>query len=293
MAAAPSGNAWANCPPPAEPGTGRGVHRQWPMAIRGSLGHSPAMFERLFGRARKPAAQPARVPDGSRIYAIGDIHGRLDLLERLHHMILEDAAAGTPGRLVAVYLGDYVDRGLQSRETVDFILDQPLAGFENVYLMGNHERALLDFLGDSRVAMDWLTYGGDATLYSYGVGLDGPRTQPETLIRLQGKFQENLPARHLAFYQSLVLSHAEGDYLFVHAGIKPGVPLEQQQEKDLLWIRDEFLDADDSYGKVVVHGHTITRAPEVKRNRIGIDTSGKLTCLALEGASGRFLDTGD
>jgi serine/threonine protein phosphatase 1 len=243
------------------------------------------MFEFLFGRSRKPKAQAACVPVGSRVYAIGDIHGRVDLLESLHGMIAEDVASFSGHRKVLVYLGDYVDRGLESLE-----------GFERVFLMGNHERALLDFLADSRVAIDWLTYGGDATLFSYGVGLDGPRTQPATLMRLQEKFRERLPARHLEFYESLKLSHAEGDYLFVHAGVKPGVPLDRQQEKDVLWIRDEFLDATESYGKVIVHGHTITRAPEVKKNRIGIDTgafaSGKLTCLALEGESGRFLATG-
>lgn len=254
------------------------------------------MFERLFGRARTPAPQAARVPDGSRIYAIGDIHGRIDLLRNLHRQIADDAAGFAGTRKVLIYLGDYVDRGLQSRETVDYLLDEPLAGFERVFLMGNHERALLDFLVDYRVATDWLAYGGDGTLYSYGVGLEGPRTQPATLMRLQENFRNALPPRHLEFFAGLALMHEEGDYLFVHAGVKPGVPLERQQESDVLWIRDEFLESSENFGKVIVHGHTITRVPEVKKNRIGIDTgafaSGKLTCLALEGTSGRFLDTG-
>ncbi len=259
------------------------------------LGHSGRMFARLFGRVRRPPPKPSAVPDGTRVYAIGDLHGRMDLLESIHDMILRDVQGFRGARRVVVYLGDYVDRGLQSREVVDSLLDAPLAGFEAVYLKGNHEQALLDFLIDSRVALDWMTYGGDATLYSYGVGLDGPRSNPETLMRLQEKFRANLPARHLAFYRALVPWHLEGDYLFVHAGIRPGVALDAQQESDLLWIRDDFLESSDDFGKVVVHGHTITRVPEVKKNRIGIDTgafaSGVLTCLVLEGADGRFLDT--
>jgi serine/threonine protein phosphatase 1 len=261
------------------------------------IGHIDFMFERIFGRPRKPAANAARVPDGSRIYAIGDIHGRLDLLRKLHGIIGEDVANFAGQRKVLVYLGDYVDRGLQSRETVDYLLEDPLPGFERVFLMGNHERALLDFLADPRVALDWMTYGGDATLYSYGVGIEGPRTQPATLAKAQEKFRANLPESHWAFYQSLALTHAEGDYVFVHAGLRPGVPIERQQEKDVLWIRDEFLDSEENFGKVVVHGHSITRVPEVKKNRIGIDTgafaSDKLTCLVLEGETGRFLDTVD
>ena len=253
------------------------------------------MFAKLFGRARRPAPQAAAVPDGSRVYAIGDIHGRLDLLQDLHSQVLRDSLTFTGDRKVVIYLGDYVDRGMESRATVDYLLDEPLPGFERVFLMGNHERTLLDFLGDSRIAIAWMSYGGDATLYSYGVGLEGPRTQPATLLRLQEKFRENLPARHAKFFGALVLTHTEGDYLFTHAGVRPGVPLEHQQEQDLLWIRDEFLDSGEDYGKVVVHGHTITRMPEVKKNRIGIDTgafaSGKLTALVLEGSDGRFLDT--
>jgi serine/threonine protein phosphatase 1 len=262
------------------------------------------MFAKLFGRARNPApsyrpstpALPARVPGGTRVYAIGDIHGRLDLLQAMNSRVMRDALEFEGTRKVVVYLGDYVDRGVQSRETVDYLLDEPLAGFERVYLMGNHERTLLDFLVDPRVASNWMSYGGAATLYSYGVGCDGPRNNLATLTRLQETFRKNLPERHLQFYNSLTLSHMEGDYLFVHAGIKPGVPLDQQKERDLLWIRDEFLDSDENFGKIIVHGHTITRAPDAKENRIGIDTgafaSGKLTALVLEGDSGRFLDTG-
>lgn len=253
------------------------------------------MFARLFRRSARPEPQPSSVPAGRRIYAIGDLHGRVDLLRELHAKILDDARNFTGERRVVVYLGDYVDRGLQSREVVDELLDNPLPDFEAIYIKGNHEQALLDFLTDSRIALDWMTYGGDATLYSYGVGLDGPRSSPETLMRLQEQFKSALPTRHLDFFRRLSLSHMEGDYLFVHAGIRPGIALESQHEDDLLWIRDDFLESHEDFGKVVVHGHTITRVPEVKKNRIGVDTgafaSGVLTCLVLEGSDGRFLDT--
>jgi serine/threonine protein phosphatase 1 len=258
------------------------------------------MFAKMFGRLKCPVpqvAQAARVPDGRRVYAIGDIHGRVDLLEELHSLILRDVMTFQGAEKVVVYLGDYVDRGLQSRETVDCLLDQSLAGFESVFLKGNHEQTLLDFLTDSRVALDWMTYGGDATLYSYGAGLDGPRSNPEVLRKLQETFRNNLPKRHEIFFRALSLTHHEGDYMFVHAGIKPGVTLDHQEESDLLWIRDEFIDSEEDHGKIIVHGHTISRVAEVKRNRIGIDTgafaSGKLSCLVLEGTEGRFLNTGN
>ena len=254
-----------------------------------------AMFARLFGRARKPQPQPSAVPDGSRIYAIGDIHGCRDLLDRLHEQILRDVL-DFKARAAWWSTSAIMWTGASNRARSWIVCSTiPLPGFESVYLKGNHEQALLDFLQDSRVALNWMSYGGDATLYSYGVGLEGPRSNPATLMKLQEKFRTNLPDRHLAFYQSLALAHQEQDYVFVHAGIRPGVPLDAQQESDLLWIRDEFLDSSENFGKVIVHGHTITRVPEVKKNRIGIDTgafaSGVLTCLVLEGSDGRFLDT--
>ena len=253
------------------------------------------MFARLFSGAAGAGAGARKVPEGTRVYVVGDIHGRADLLEKLHGQILEDAKAFVSGRTVVVYLGDYVDRGLQSRAVIDLLLDAPLAGFEAVHLKGNHEQFLLEFLADASIGLDWLFNGGDATLYSYKVGRTGAWSSDEGLRRLQADFRANLPERHLQFFRSLGLSHVEGDYLFVHAGVKPGVPLEQQKEYDLLWIREEFLYAQADYGRVVVHGHTIAPGPEVKANRIGIDTgafaSGKLTCLVLEGEARTFLQT--
>jgi serine/threonine protein phosphatase 1 len=251
------------------------------------------MFTKLFGpRAPKTASVLPRVADGTRVYAVGDIHGRVDLLREIDRRIQGDAAAAPSARKVVVYLGDYVDRGEHSREVIDWLIDHPLPGFERVHLLGNHEDSMLRFLTDVQIGPAWLTYGGGATLHSYGVK---PPASDRDLVRAQAELRDRLPPRHLAFLRELSLSHVEGDFCFVHAGIKPGVPLEAQALEDMLWIRDEFLGSRVDFGKIVVHGHTITDAPEVKRNRIGIDTgafaSGKLTCLVLDGESWSFLQT--
>jgi len=256
------------------------------------------MLKGLFRKSERsaaPARSVARLPDGLRVYAIGDIHGRLDLLTQLHETIRADAAASGAQRRCVVYLGDYIDRGLESRQVVDFLLDEPLEGFEPVYLMGNHEQVLLQFLEDPGVGPNWFFFGGDATLYSYRVPGASPAIDAARLAKVQTGFQNALPPRHLAFYRALAYQHRAGDYLFVHAGIKPGVPAERQSETDLLWIREEFLDSTADHGAVVIHGHTIAPEPVVRPNRIGIDTgayaSGKLTALVLDGAERRFLHT--
>jgi serine/threonine protein phosphatase 1 len=252
------------------------------------------MLGKLLRRRRQsvPAAPP-RAPEGSRIYAIGDIHGRADLLRTMHQLIHEDAYERQAARNVVVYLGDYVDRGPASAEVIDILLNEPLPGFEHVHLAGNHEDTLIRFLSDTSVAGLWLEYGGDATLYSYGI--KPPRINPSDLDRAQQEFRESLPDRHFRFMSELKLTHCEGDWFFVHAGVKPGVGLEAQQPQDALWIRGEFLNSDADFGKIVVHGHTVTQEPEVRRNRIGIDTgafmSGHLTCLIIEGERWSFLQT--
>ena len=253
------------------------------------------MFENPFRSRSRAAADLPKVPEGTRVYAIGDIHGRFDLLQLMHGLIENDAGDFSGPRKVVVYIGDYVDRGLQSKEVIELLIQTPLEGFEPVYLKGNHEQALLDFLDGTMLSLDWMAYGGDATLYSYGVGLEGPRTRPENHVELLEKFHANLPDHHGGFYRNLTLSHAEGDYLFVHAGVRPGVPLGEQTETDILWIRGEFLDSDEDFGKVAVHGHSITPEPDIRPNRIGIDTgafaTGRLSCLVLEGEDRRFLST--
>lgn len=251
---------------------------------------------RLFGRPL-PTEPDAAAPEGSVVYAVGDIHGRADLLDTLHGLIVEDAARRDADRRVVVYVGDYVDRGLQSRQTIDLLLDRPLAGFEAVHLLGNHERFLLDFIVDAGAGAGWFRNGGIETLVSYGIRPDrGLATERERLEAAQDALLARLPDRHLRFLHDLKLHHAEGDYLFVHAGLRPGLPLARQTEEDLIWIREEFLNSGADHGKVVVHGHSIVPAPEIRYNRIGIDTgafaSGRLTALVLEGRDRAFLRTG-
>ena len=236
----------------------------------------------------------ANAPPGTRIYAIGDMHGRLDLVDAMHGMIRVDAADAGSAHVVVVYLGDYVDRGPDSKGLVDRLLERPLAPFESVYLKGNHEDLMLEFLLHGTRGAAWLNNGGDATLASYGVRPPSPYAEDEHAAARRA-FIDRLPARHRAFFGALRVRHREGDYLFVHAGIRPQVPLEAQEERDLLWIREQFLDCDDEFGVCVVHGHTITGTPTIKKNRIGLDTgayrSGTLSCAVLEGDTVRVLQT--
>lgn len=248
------------------------------------------MFKWLWG-GRKAAV---RGPGDCRVYAIGDIHGRVDLLDELHRMIAADAANARDERLI-VYLGDYIDRGLHSREVVDRLIAGPPAGFAAVHLMGNHEDMLLDFVETTEGGVNWLHNGGNTTLHSYGVALPANPREDEDLVQARLDFLEALPERHLAFYRGLRLTHVEGDYLFVHAGIRPGVPLEKQDPDDLIWIRNSFLNSTADHGYCVVHGHSISNEVDDRPNRIGIDTgayaTGQLTALAIDGENSWFLQT--
>lgn len=220
---------------------------------------------------------PASLPPGLRLYAVGDPHGCVDRLDALHAMIAEDAALAAEPERAIVYLGDYVDRGRDSRGVIERVLAPPIAA-TTVHLCGNHEAMMLDALdhpADEAAVVLWLRNGGASTLASYGVtGDDAP---PAWIGRI--------PADHLAFLRGLARRHRAGGYLFVHAGVRPGVPLDAQDEEDLIWIREPFLSSDADHGAVVVHGHTPERAPVVRRNRIGIDTGavygGRLTALVL------------
>ena len=240
-------------------------------------------------------ATDPRVPEGSRVYAVGDIHGRADLLRRLHEEIVDDSRRGSPGHRIVIYLGDYVDRGPWSSDVIDLLVREPLPGFTTTYLKGNHEDLLLEFLRDGTLAEMWLMNGGSETLANYGIELSPLQWDPHALVSARLRFREALGVNHLSFLRPLEISHIEGDYLFVHGGLRPGVPLERQNERDLLWIRHEFIDHPFDFEKLIVHGHTITPRPEIEPHRIGIDTgayySGHLTCLVLEGAERRFLQT--
>ncbi len=238
----------------------------------------------------------AATPSGVRIYAIGDIHGRLDLLRSLHEQIIADAKSVPKIQKFIVYLGDYVDRGLESKGVVDCLLQGPPPGFEAVYLKGNHEEAMLQFLEDSSFGATWKNFGGLETLYSYGVPDAALLNSQESFEQARGRFAATFPQAHLNFLQSLEVAITLGDYCFVHAGVRPGVPLTLQNEQDLLWIRDLFLQSKENFGKVIVHGHTPEPEPVVRPNRIGVDTgaylTGILTAVVLEGQDLRFLQAG-
>ncbi|MDT8320248.1 MAG: metallophosphoesterase family protein, partial [Xanthomonadales bacterium] len=235
------------------------------------------MFDRLRG-ARAEAVAPA-YPPGKRMYCVGDIHGRADLLAELHGQIQRDAAA-YDGQCQVLYLGDYIDRGEQSRQVLELLLEQPLAGFEHFHLLGNHERAVLDFLVDPVAMAGWLVWGGRATLYSYGIHA-GPMPSRDELRALRDGLDAKLPDAHRDFLENCLPAHAEGSYYFVHAGVRPGVTLDRQELGDQLWIRDEFTRSTANHGAIVVHGHSISEQAELLPNRIGIDTgafySGVLT----------------
>ena len=248
-------------------------------------------------RWRRAHVAPPSLPEDVRIYAIGDIHGRVDLLKRLLARIEEDLGeleARAAPRTVLVYLGDYIDRGPEAAAVLDLLLQNPL-GLPSVFLKGNHEAMLLAFLEDPEGAWAWLEYGGRETLMSYGLEIP-PGPLPRTALRdLHGELREKLPRDHFAFLQRLRLTWSQGDYLFVHAGIHPGRPFKRQREEDLLWIREPFLSHPGPFEKVVVHGHTPCQRPENLPWRINLDTgacfSNRLTALVLEGESRRFLTT--
>ena len=234
------------------------------------------------------------LPDGLRIYAVGDIHGRRDLLDRLLAAVEADAASWT-GRKEIVFLGDYVDRGPDAKGVIDRLLALGLPGFRAIYLRGNHDQTLLDFLSDAAVYRTWRAFGGAETLVSYGV--IPPRfDRLEACEDLRGEFAAKLPPAHLSFFNNLDRSYSVGGYFFVHAGIRPGVALDRQVPEDLMWIRDEFLFSDLLPEKIVVHGHTPSDRPVRLARRIGIDTgayaTGRLTAAVLEKDGCRFLATG-
>jgi serine/threonine protein phosphatase 1 len=230
------------------------------------------------------------LPDGLRVYAVGDIHGRFDLLKRMASAIRSDAEKRRTDRILEVFLGDFIDRGTQSKEVVDWLVASPLVG-ERVCLLGNHEDMLLKALEDTDWMSNWLYNGAVETFASYGVRTHG--IGGSGLVDLQQGFRAVLPKRHLEFFRELRRIYMVGPYVFVHAGIHPSRPLSEQDPHDLVWIREPFLYSDMDYGFIVVHGHTPKEEPEVLPNRINIDTgavfTGRLTCLVLEGATHRFL----
>jgi serine/threonine protein phosphatase 1 len=231
--------------------------------------------------------QRPRLPDGIRIYAISDIHGCADLLQQMFTVIDRDLANAKSTRAIHVFLGDYIDRGPQSRQAIDLLINRS-RDHETVFLKGNHEAFLFDVLKDPAQLQGWKLYGGLQTLVSYGLtpSLNPDEAERTELIReLDGR----IPLYQRRFFNSLRLRFVCGDFFFVHAGVRPGIPLPQQKEEDLLWIREEFLESEERFSKYIVHGHTPVPEPDIRPNRINIDTgayaTGNLTLLSIQGDS--------
>ncbi|MES2135591.1 MAG: metallophosphoesterase family protein [Pseudomonadota bacterium] len=233
-------------------------------------------------------------PRGSRAYVVGDIHGRLDLLDQLLAKIHDDLRNRPASRTRLVFVGDLIDRGPNSAQVVERLRTYRHHGVKPVFLLGNHEEVLLRILaGDKSLIESWLKFGGLQCLKSYGLDRKELRAkEPEELI---GTIQQAVPHKHAEFLKTFIDSCRFGDYLVVHAGIRPGVELDQQRQTDLRWIREPFLFDETDHGFVVVHGHTICAEVEQRPNRIGIDTgayrTGVLTALAIDGSDRWLIDT--
>ncbi|OHT20855.1 metallophosphoesterase family protein [Edaphosphingomonas haloaromaticamans] len=250
-------------------------------------------------RSRKAPRQEDRpAPRGAadaRCYAIGDVHGCLDQLAELLGLIARDnALRGPAAKAYLVMLGDLIDRGPDSRGVVDLVRSVPLTGMTVVSLLGNHEELFLRILdGESGLMPRWLQYGGLECALSYGVGREALLAAAGDDEAMAALLRASVPEEHIAFLKSCGDGFRFGDYLFVHAGIRPGVAIDAQDVADLRWIREQFLDSDADHGVVVVHGHTISDEPDEQANRIGIDTgayaTGRLTAIAIEGEDRWYL----
>jgi serine/threonine protein phosphatase 1 len=245
----------------------------------------------LFERLRRRSFDPPQVPPDTRVYAVGDIHGCLAELNALLELIADDVR-DYPGNALLLFLGDYVDRGPDSAGVLQRLLTRPLPIAQQIFLAGNHEAVMLECWETGRRLRWWITYGGASTLMSYGLDRSDLELPDDKLVQ---RMQECIPQRDIRFLQTLRPSLRLGNYFFAHAGVRPGVPLDNQSEDDLFWIREGFIDDECDHGAVVVHGHSIVDDPEVKPNRIGVDTgcyrTGSLTALVLEATEQRFLRT--
>ena len=251
--------------------------------------HSEAVkvWNALSSKRRK---RLARVPQGVRVYAVGDVHGRADLLPQLFSEIDVDLKAHPAPRAMQIFLGDYVDRGPDSRGVLDLLIARSQR-HETIFLKGNHEVLLEEFLRNPESFATWRHVGGIETLLSYGVRPSFNPHAPERTMLAQ-RFADVLPPAHRQFFANLTRSFSCGDFFFVHAGVRPGVPLSQQRDDDLFWIRDEFLDSKEKFGKIIVHGHNPVTDVEFHSNRINIDTgafvTGRLSCLRIESDEALF-----
>lgn len=247
-------------------------------------------FRKMF-RVRAEAPRPT-VPEGQRVYVVGDIHGRLDLFDELIHAIEQDDLDGGAADSTVILLGDLVDRGPDSAGVVSRARDWAAQRSMRI-LAGNHEDMFLASFEDTGMLRHFVRHGGRETLLSYGLTLD--RYNESTLDELQAMMREAVPVADRDFLRGLEEFAIVGDYLFVHAGIAPEIPIEEQKRRDMLWIRERFLRHPGPHSHVVVHGHTISDDVDERHNRIGIDTgafaSGRLTALVLEGDSRRYIQS--
>jgi serine/threonine protein phosphatase 1 len=252
----------------------------------------PRTKAELMGEASE--ARLARIESGRRIYCIGDVHGRADLLGQVVDFIAKDLRDAS-GPTHTILLGDYIDRGPDSAAVLER-LSKGEFPTEFTALLGNHERMLLDFFERANVLETWRRQGALETLRSYGVPL-ADVIRGGKYAEAQAALRGTLPERHLTFLQGRPLAAQSRDYYFCHAGVRPHVALAQQKEEDLLWIRTPFLNFAGSFGKIVVHGHSRVRRPEIRANRINIDTgafaTGALSCLILEKNKLRIFSTSD
>lgn len=237
--------------------------------------------------------QPAGAK-GYRAYVVGDVHGRRDLLEDLLAKIHAELQHRPAKKSLLVFVGDLIDRGPASAQVLERLRTYRRPGVETVFLLGNHEEVLLRILkGDAQLITKWRWFGGSECLQSYGIEPDRLAHLPDD--QALAVVHKAIPKEHVKFLETFADSCRFGDYLFVHAGIRPGIDLEEQSQNDLRWIREPFLFDDRDHGFVVVHGHTISSQPELLPNRMGIDTgayrTGVLTALAIEGPDHWLIDT--
>ncbi|MDX2307027.1 MAG: metallophosphoesterase family protein [Hyphomicrobium sp.] len=232
------------------------------------------------------------MPPGLRIYAIGDIHGSSELLDRLFDEIADDLGRNPCDSVHFVFLGDYVDRGPDTKGVLDRLIE---FGRNNscTFLKGNHEEMLMSFLAAPTRGLGWLYAGGWNMLESYGINRMPEQTAD--LLTIAADLRAAMPDEHFAFLNALEIAVVEGPYYFVHAGIRPGLPLAQQRVSDLLWIKDEFLNSEHRYEKIIVHGHTPVDRIHFGANRINVDTgahrTGRLSCAVLGDSGPRGLST--
>ncbi|MBI1685925.1 serine/threonine protein phosphatase [Caulobacter hibisci] len=230
------------------------------------------------------------------VFAVGDIHGRADLADRILDVVRAEAEDTPASRVILVGLGDYVDRGPQSCEVIDTLVDlHTHPKIEMRCLRGNHEHVLVDFLDNAAAGPAWCEFGGRETLASYNIKAPADPLDAPAWEATRAKFNATLPLAHRAFLQTLALRCVIGDYVFVHAGLRPGVSLQRQRENDMLWIREPFLNGRRLFPKMVVHGHTPTETVHVDDRRIGLDTgayaTGVLSAIRLEGRARHLIHT--